>query len=218
MFLIIFVDDIIKQNRAQRRKENKKKPTNSPRGNEDRRKGENRPQNRRNRRNDKNKNMMDTTPVVNERGGIQKARNTNDKRNPRDRHRGGKVIVRSDSGRPASLSRRHNNNPSTKSVAKSTPGLRQPWEKLPVAPLPAEPLKISIRNELADRPPARRSDMMMDTDSGPIHRTGSLYEPRDSLSSREEYRIGNRFSTQGMAIDYQLPSGASYDTRPTRRY
>lgn len=166
--------------------------------------------------------MMDTTPVKNGvKGGVQKARNSNDRRNQGDRdnvRRGGKVIVRTDSGRPTALSRRPN-----VSIAKSTPGLRQPWEKLPTAPLPAEPLKISIRNELADRP-VRRSDnsMMMDTD-GPISRPGmsataSAYEPRDSLASRDEYRIGNRFSTQGMAIDYQLPSGASYDTRPSRRY
>lgn len=160
--------------------------------------------------------MMDITPVNNNGKGIQKARgNNNDRRNQRDR-RGGKVIVRSDSGRPSSLSR----HPNTPITAKSTPGLRQPWEKLPTAPLPAEPLKISIRNELADRP-VRRSDnsMMMDTD-GPVGRPGmsSTYEPRDSLASRDEYRIGNRFSTQGMAIDYQLPSGASYDTRPSRRY
>ena len=166
---------------------------------------------------------MDTTPV---RPQVQKQRAPQ-----RDTPRA-KLIVRSNSGRPASFDRSdRNRRPPV--VASSTPGLRQPWEKLPVAPLPAEPLKISIRNELADRP-ARRSDtLMMDTEpvSHPHHShhvssapaSASMYqrpayEPRDALSARDEYRIGNRFATQGMAIDYQLPSGASFDTRPTRRY
>lgn len=161
---------------------------------------------------------MDTTPVT-----VQKPRD-----NRRPNAAGGKVVVRSNSGRPASFKPVQARRPNS-----STPGLRQPWEKLPVAPLPAEPLKISIRNELAERSASsssssRRNDsMMMDTDapsSNSHYRASSgmsvsapAYEPRDSLN-REEYRIGNRFSTQGMAIDYQLPSGASFDTRPTRRY
>ena len=187
----------------------------------------------RSRRGDNNK-MMDTTPVYSSSKGIQKSRN-----NDRNR-RGGSVVIRSNSGRPSpqhSHSHSHSRSRS-RPVASSTPGLRQPWEKVAVASLPAEPLKISIRNELAEKP-VRRSDMnsmMMDTD-GPVsslspsavpyrgHYSGTgrpgipvTYEPRDSLASRDEYRIGNRFSTQGMTIDYQLPSGASYDTRPSRRY
>lgn len=157
-----------------------------------------------------------------------------------------KLIIRSNSGRAGESFR--NNNKKTKNVRGSTPGLRQPWEKLPTAPLPAEPIKISIRNELAEKSVTSDSisisgsgsgsgyrrnnnhsnNMMMDTDDYLMNSSSSyhqrpaastvIYEPRDSLASREEYRIGNRFSTQGMAIDYQLPSGASYDTRPTRRY
>ena len=168
--------------------------------------------------------MMDTTPVRN--GYVQKQRGQQ-----RDNSRTGKLIVRSNSGRPH-FDRNDRNKRSSPAVASSTPGLRQPWEKLPTTPLPAEPLKISIRNELADRP-VRRSDhpvassgMMVDTEpishshvsssSSSMYR--SAYEPRDALASRDEYRIGNRFATQGMAIDYQLPSGASFDTRPARRY
>ena len=160
--------------------------------------------------------MMDTTPVNNN-SGVQKNRGGNPRRHEsRDSRRGnGNLIVRSNSGRASGI--RRSSGPRASS---STPGLRQPWEKLPTAPIPAEPLKISIRNELAEKP-VRRSDTMMDTD-GPnrpaFSSSSSSYEPRDSLVAREEYRIGNRFSTQGMAIDYQLPSGASYDTRPTRRY
>lgn len=165
--------------------------------------------------------MMDTTPV-----NIQKSRGN--RRPVSSDRKGGKVIIRSNSGRPA-----NNNNNNVRNQPRrpnSTPGLRQPWEKLATAPIPVEPLKISIRNELAERS-ARRSDpsmMMMDTDVVTSnhrynnHRGMSVnapaYEPRDSLASREEYRIGNRFSTQGMAIDYQLPSGATFDTRPNRRY
>lgn len=161
--------------------------------------------------------MMDTTPV---RNNIQKQRGQQ-----RDSSRTGKLIVRSNSGRPH-FDRADRNKKSTPH-ASSTPGLRQPWEKLPTAPLPAEPLKISIRNELADRPVRRSSDhpapsgMMIDSESishpSSSYRS-SVYEPRDALASRDEYRIGNRFATQGMAIDYQLPSGASFDTRPARRY
>lgn len=165
--------------------------------------------------------MMDIAPINNNNNGIQKQRaprRHNDFRDSLDsRRRGGNLIVRSNSGKaPGARSDRR-----PPSVGSSTPGIRQPWEKLPVAPIPSEPLKISIRNELADKP-TRRSDMMVDSDSvvgRPAFSASSApYEPRDSLASREEYRIGNRFSTQGMAIDYQLPSGASYDTRPTRRY
>ena len=67
----------------------------------------------------------------------------------------------------------------------------------------------SIRNELAEKHSSSssasgRSNMMMDTDAPIRPAFSSAYEPRDSLASREEYRIGNRFSTQGMAIDYQF--------------
>ena len=163
--------------------------------------------------------MMDTTPIITgtTNTGVQKHRSRpNDSRDSRDTRRRGNLVIRSNSGRAPGARR----SPAS-SGSSGTPGLRQPWEKLPTAPIPSEPLKISIRNELAEKP-ARRSDMMMDTDA-PIRpafgsASSNSYEPRDSLASREEYRIGNRFSTQGMAIDYQLPSGASYDTRPARRY
>lgn len=222
LFLPLILDDIIKQNRAQRRAGKKGQKTSplTPRANANELKNKPTGRRDRNRRRPLRDNkMMDTTPVNsnnrnsnNNKGGIQKAR--------QEGRRGASVIIRSNSGRPASLK-----NPRRPIAASSTPGLRQPWEKLPAAPLPAEPLKISIRNELATKP-IRRSDMMMDTDAPMSGPSGSYnqrpvmapYEPRDSLASREEYRIGNRFSTQGMAIDYQLPSGASYDTRPTRRY
>lgn len=157
---------------------------------------------------------MDTTPV----------RNNNNKsvQKQRGQQRDGKLIFRSNSGKP-----HFDRHDRTKRSAPSTPGLRQPWEKLPTAPLPSEPLKISIRNELADRPVRRSSDhpastgMMIDSEPSVAHyhhRSSAAYEPRDALASRDEYRIGSRFATQGMAIDYQLPSGASFDTRPSRRY
>ena len=228
------VDDIIKQNRNKRRNEkggSKKKNASNDQKNRNHRSNVG---NKRNNKNDKNDKMMDTTPISsNNNGGVQKNRGRshshrrNDSRDSRDsrdnRNRSsanrGNLIVRANSGRPSGFRPTNSRN---KLVSSSTPGLRQPWEKLPTAPLPAEPLKISIRNELAEKP-VRRSDMMMDTDSAssvpsrPAF-SSSSYEPRDSLAAREEYRIGNRFSTQGMAIDYQLPSGASYDTRPARRY
>lgn len=156
---------------------------------------------------------MDTTPVRNNNKNVLKQRG---------QQRDGKLIIRSNSGKPHFD--RNDRNKRSSAVASSTPGLRQPWEKLPTAPLPAEPLKISIRNELADRPVRRSSDhpssgMMIDSEPPVSHyRSSAAYEPRDALASRDEYRIGNRFATQGMAIDYQLPSGASFDTRPTRRY
>lgn len=198
------LDDIIKQNRNQRRNEKKNKLVGG---------------NKRVNKNQLNKNkgnkgnmMMDTTPIRNNQNQKNNYKNKNVQKQ-RGQSRSSKLIVRSNSGRPNLSDRNQKRSPA---AASSTPGLRQPWEKLPTAPLPAEPLKISIRNELAERP-ARMSAMMVDTEEQ-SYRPAAAYEPRDSLASRDEYRIGNRFSTQGMAIDYQLPSGASYDTRPTRRY
>ena len=236
--IFCLADDIIKQNRNKRRNEkggSKKANASKDQKNRNHRSNVG---NKRNNKNDKNDKMMDTTPISSSNNGIQKNRGRNhshrrnDSRGSRDSRDNrncssssgnrGNLIVRSNSGRPNSF-RPSNSSSRNKPVTSSTPGLRQPWEKLPTAPLPAEPLKISIRNELAEKP-IRRSDMMMDTDtaaavpSRPAFSTSSSYEPRDSLAAREEYRIGNRFSTQGMAIDYQLPSGASYDTRPARRY
>ena len=204
-FQYSFVDDIIKQNRAQRRNERKKKPTSKQ--NQGRTNSLDKSRNSKNDvRYNRNKKMMDTTPVKST--NVQKQRG---------QQREGKIIIRSNSGKPH-FDRTANRNKRSSAVATSTPGLRQPWEKLPQAPLPAEPLKISIRNELADRPLRRSSEMAIDSEPSSHYRSAVAYEPREALASREEYRIGNRFATQGMAIDYQLPSGASFDTRPSRRY
>ena len=230
------IDDIIKQ----RRSEKKKQQVHSEKDN---RRGGGRNRNK-NKNQMKMKMMMDTSPILGNnrinkgkgKGGIQKQQHQQrfNRRNENEINGNGpKLIIRSNSGhpRPSSFSKSSSsiNRSQNYSNYSSTPGLRQPWEKLPAAPLPLEPLRISIHNELADRPGRRSDEMMMDTDS-PMnnghsynhnHRRNDLtpvYEPRDSLANREEYRLGSRFSTQGMPIDYQLPSGASYDTRPSRRY
>lgn len=192
-------------NRSQRRNEKKAAKTAKPVAGGNSKPQQKRDQKRGNpRNNNNNKMMMDTTPV-----NVQK----------RQQKSRSQVVIRANSGRPA-LSKNNQSSHQHARRPNSTPGLRQPWEKLPTAPLPAAPLKISIRNELAERSSSSSGRRMMDTDepSGSLNYRAQPYEPRDSLASREEYRIGNRFSTQGMAIDYQLPSGASYDTRPTRRY
>lgn len=226
---MLFLDDIIKQNRSTRRNDKRgaKKAPAVGKDQKNRNNGRNnRAGNRNGKRSDKDDRMMDTTPIGNNQvqkhraGRRNDSRDTRDSRDSRDSHRRGNLVIRSNSGRAPGARR----SPVSASASRSsgTAGLRQPWEKLPTAPIPSEPLKISIRNELAEKP-ARRSDVMMDTDAPSRPAFGgsssaASYEPRDALASREEYRIGNRFSTQGMAIDYQLPSGASFDTRPTRRY
>lgn len=93
-----------------------------------------------------------------------------------------------------------NNAQKNKPVAKSTSNLRQPWEKpakLPVAPLPSQPLKISIRNELAESSTRSSSSSAMDWD-----RPARSYEARDRVEGRQEYRMGGRAATQPMNIDY----------------
>ena len=217
LIIFSFLDDIIKLNRSQRRKEPRKArkdqkvstlPSRNQNASTANRNNSNNNNNKRNNR--KNDNRMEISST----GGSNKIQKAS---------RNGKVIVRSNSGRPAGGAMKKNLDRRGNYVASSTPGLRQPWQKLPVAALPAEPLKISIRNELAEKPVRHHNNsVMMDMDSSDssyrLSAGAPVYEPRDSVAIRDEYRIGNRFSTQGMAIDYQLPSGASYDTRPTRRY
>jgi hypothetical protein len=88
-------------------------------------------------------------------------------------------------------------------VLPKTSNLRQPWEKpaqLPRAPIPVEPLKISIRNEHADRV---RASYMMDVDGD---RPGNSHyrSDRDAVGVRSEYRMGGRSATEPMQIDYQF--------------
>lgn len=228
------LDDIIKQNRAQR-KNNPQKKNND--GNKKKKGGSNNNNDNNNRHNNKgNKgNFKMNNASVQKRNNNNLGRDNNrmNRMNRMNRvnrmmdtepARGG-VVIRKDSGRPSNFK------PNSNSKTFNSPRLRQPWEQLPTAPLPAQPLKISIRNELAEQRPRRSAgpDSMMDISSStgagagdstglfssrrPLSASAPVYEPRDSLASREEYRIGSRFSTQGMAIDYQLPAGASYDTR-----
>ena len=237
LFLFLFLDEIIKLNRGQRRKDLKKSYV--PKVIDSKAKTGK----KFNKNNRRSNNQMEISSNVNNNTNNSNIRSRVQKQQQRSESGNSKLIIRSNSGRA-----RENFRNNKKTVRGSTPGLRQPWEKLPTAPLPDKPIKISIRNELAEKSMTSDSipisgsgsssgyrrnnhhsnNMMMDTDdyvmnSSSYHHqrpaaSTVIYEPRDSLASREEYRIGNRFSTQGMAIDYQLPSGASYDTRPTRRY
>lgn len=97
------------------------------------------------------------------------------------------------------------NESSSQRVPRNTPGLRQPWDKpatLPKAPVPSQPLKISIRNELAEKRTGGGNAHSMDWSS--TSSAASRYEPRDRVEGRKEYRIGSRYSTQPMNIDYDL--------------
>lgn len=120
----------------------------------------------------------------------------------------GSKIIRSDASSPPrnATARKGGNFP--RGAPKT---LRQPWDKpqpaarLPVAPLPTEPLKISIRNEMAavhHDPYGGRHMQDIDASRHPV------YKHPDQLDSRDEYMMGSRFSTQPMAIDYQLARGA----------
>ncbi len=94
-------------------------------------------------------------------------------------------------------------NKSVKNGPRNTPGIRQPWDKpvsLPAAPLPAQPLKISIRNELAERSESHSMDWSSTSPSS--HHSHSRYSSRDRVEGRKEYRIGSRDATQPMNIDY----------------
>ena len=110
--------------------------------------------------------------------------------------------------KPNSKIDKGNNNRQLKNSQKAprnTPVLRQPWEKpasLPLAPLPDQPLKISIRNELAEKRSSSADPYAMDWSSSAT--SSSRYEARDRVEGRKEYRLGSRYSTQPMNIDYDL--------------